>query len=176
MIKNGLIVLLAIIAILLFNRPIKVKTVNQIDTVITTKNVVKYTKGSAIFVRTIDTLFKVINDTAFIIKDYNQAKEYKDSIKVDSNLYVITDTINQNKIIGRSFEANIKEKTIYITNTVKPKEKAMVYLGYRGDISHDYIKVAHSINLHLKTRHRGLWSVGYGTNGYSLGYAFKLRL
>lgn len=176
MIKNGLIVLLVLLAVFLFTVKRSVRTVTKttVDTLLTTKTLLKHTKGKDIVVRTIDTISLVKIDTVFTIRDYNTVKEYKDTIVQESNRYVITDTISQNKIIGRSFLAKVQEKTITITNTVTPKSKASIYAGYRGDISHDYTKVAHSINLHLKTRNRGIWSIGYGTNGYSLGYALKL--
>ena len=176
MIKNGLIVLLVLLTVFLFtvNRNIHTVTKTTVDTILTTKTLLKHTKGKDILVRTIDTLPILKIDTVFTIRDYNTVKEYKDTITQDSNLYVITDTISQNKIIGRSFLAKVQEKTIVITNNIEHKNKASVYLGYRGDMSHDYTKVAHSINLHLKTRNKGIWSIGYGTNGYSLGYSLKL--
>lgn len=176
MIKNGLIVLLILLAIFLFLAKSRYKTVTRtrVDTVLSTKNVIKYTKGSTIFVRAIDTLPIIKIDTVFTIRDYNSVKEYKDTILQDSNKFVITDTISQNKIIGRSFQAKIQEKTIIKTNTISLKPKASIYLGYRGDISHDYSKVEHNISLHLKTRQKGLFSVGYGMSGYSIGYSLKL--
>lgn len=176
MIKNGLIVLLILLAIFLFsdkklNHTI---TTTKIDTVINIKTLVKHTRGQNISVRFIDTILLSKIDTQFIIKEYNQVKEYTDTIFKDSNLYVITDTISQNKIIGRSFMAKIQEKTITVTNTITPKPKASVYLGIRADLSNDNSKVEHNINLHIKTRQRGLFSVGYGMSGYSIGYSLKL--
>jgi hypothetical protein len=97
-----------------------------------------------------------------------------DSIRQDSNLFVITDTISQNRIIGRSFQAKIQEKTITITNNIESKSKAALYLGIRSDITRDLGKVNHNISLSFKTRQRGLFSVGYGMSGYSVGYAIKL--
>ena len=175
MIKNGLIVLLILLAIFLFLAKSKYKTVTttRIDTVLNVKEYTKYKKGENIPFIVLDTIVKIKLDTTFIIKDYNQVKEYKDTILQDSNRFVITDTISQNKIIGRSFQAKIQEKTIIKTNTISLKPKASVYLGYRGDISHDYAKVNHNINLHLKTRYKGLFSVGYGNSGYSFGYSLK---
>ncbi len=150
------------------------RTIVKRDTVYQTKTLTTYKKGEQIKVRIIEThiLTDTLTDTAYIVKDYNQIREYKDSIRQDSNLYVITDTISQNRIIGRSFMANIQEKIII--NTIEPKNKALLYLGIRSDMSRDMGKVEHNISLHLKTRQRGLFSVGYGMSGYSIGYSLKL--
>lgn len=175
MIKNGLIVLLILLAIFLFLAKSKYKTVTttRVDTVVTVKEFTKHIKGNNIPFIVLDTIVKIKTDTAFIIKDYNQVKEYKDTIIQESNRFVITDTISQNKIIGRSFNAQIQEKTIIKTNTITPKPKASIYLGYRGDMSHDFTKINHNINLYLKTRYKGLYSFGYGASGYSIGYSLK---
>ena len=145
-----------------------------IDTVTVTKEFTKFTKGDKIPYKVLDTIYKQSYDTTYIIKDYQQAKEYTDSIKQDSNLFVIKDTISQNRIIGRSFQAKIQEKTITITNNIQAKPKSALYIGFRSDISQDYTKVNHNISLSFKTRQKGLFSVGYGMSGYSLGYSLKL--
>jgi len=49
-----------------------------------------------------------------------------------------------------------------------------LYLGFRSDIRQDMSRVEHNISLSFKTRQRGLFSVGYGMSGYSVGYAIKL--
>ena len=177
--KNFIILILAcaLLYLFLFKKEIKPGIIVKRDTVYQNKTLTKYTKGEQIKVRIIqtdvliktDTLTKT--DTAYIVKDYNQIREYKDSIRQDSNLYVITDTISQNRIIGRSFEAKIQEKII--TNTIR-ENKAMLYLGIRSDMARDMGKVEHNISLHLKTRQKGLFSVGYGMSGYSIGYSLKL--
>ena len=56
-----------------------------------------------------------IYDTIRIINDYSQIKEYNDTIRMDSNTFYIHDTITKNKIIGRGFEATLREKN-YIYN------------------------------------------------------------
>jgi hypothetical protein len=142
MIKNGIIFILGLVCLFLFELRIPTRTVTKTKT--------------------------------YIIKDYNQAKEYLDSIRQDSNLFVITDTISQNRIIGRSFQAKIQEKTITITNNIESKNKAALYLGIRSDITRDLGKVNHNITLSLKTRKKGLFNVGYGMSGYSVGYSLKL--
>jgi hypothetical protein len=145
-----------------------------IDTVLTTKILNKYIKGDKIPYKILDTIYNQSYDTTYIIKDYQQVKEFTDSIRQDSNFFVIKDTISKNRIIGRSFQAKIQEKTITITNNIQAKPKSALYIGFRSDISQDYSKVEHNISLSFKTRQRGLFSVGYGMSGYSLGYAIKL--
>ena len=180
MIKNGIIFILILLSLFLFEFRIPTTTVTKtkIDTVVTTKTLTKYIKGNKIPFKVLDTIFTNIykenHDTTYIVKDYNQVKEYTDSIKQENNLYVIKDTISQNKIIGRSFKAQVQEKTITITNNIQAKPKAALYLGIRSDLSTDYTNVSYSVTLNLKTRKRGLFSVGYGMSGYSLGYALKL--
>ena len=180
MIKNGIIFILILLSLFLFEFRIPTTTVTKtkIDTVVTTKTLTKYIKGNKIPFKVLDTIFTNIykekHDTAYIVKDYNQVKEFTDSIKQENNLYVIKDTISQNKIIGRSFKAQVQEKTITITNNLEAKPKAALYLGIRSDLSTDYTNVSYSVTLNLKTRKRGLFSVGYGMSGYSLGYAIKL--
>ena len=178
MIKNGIIFILGLVCLFLFELRIPTRTVTKtkIDTVFTVKTFTKHTKGDRIPFKVLDTIFTNTKsyDTTYIVKDYNQATEYLDSIRQDSNLFVITDTISQNRIIGRSFQAKIQEKTITITNNIESKNKAALYLGIRSDITRDLGKVNHNISLSFKTRQRGLFSVGYGMSGYSVGYAIKL--
>ena len=178
MIKNGIIFILVLLSLFLFNLriPISNVTKTKIDTVFSVKTFTKHTKGDRIKIKILDTIFTNTKsyDTTYIVKDYNQAKEYTDTIKQDSNLYVIKDTISQNRIIGRSFQAKIQEKTITITNTIEAKNKASLYIGFRSDLRQDISKIEHNISLHLKTRQKGLFSVGYGMSGYSIGYSLKL--
>ena len=178
MIKNGIIFILILLSLFLFELRIPTRTVTKtkIDTVFTVKTFTKHTKGDRIPFKVLDTIFTNTKsyDTTYIIKDYNQAKEFTDSIHQDSNLFVITDTISQNRIIGRSFQAKIQEKTITITNNIESKSKAALYLGIRSDLSTDYTNLSYSVTLNLKTRKIGLFSVGYGMSGYSVGYSLKL--
>lgn len=175
MIKNGLIVILMLLSIFLFMAKKQRNTVTTtIDTVTVTKEFTEFTKGDKIPFKILDTIYKQSYDTTYIVKDYQQVKEFTDSIRQDSNLFVIKDTISQNRIIGRSFQAKIQEKTITITNNIQAKPKSALYIGFRSDISKDYSKVEHNISLSFKTRQKGLFSVGYGMSGYSLGYALKL--
>ena len=175
MIKNGLIFLLILMSVFLFMGKKQRNTVTKtIDTVTVVKRFTKFTKGDKIPYKILDTIYKQNYDTTYIVKDYNQAKEFTDSIRQDSNIFIIRDTISQNRIIGRSFKAKIQEKTITITNNIQAKPKSALYIGFRSDIRQDMSRVEHNISLSFKTRQRGLFSVGYGMSGYSVGYAIKL--
>jgi hypothetical protein len=163
-------------SVFLFSLKRKNKTITTttVDTVTVTKEFTKFTKGDKIPYKILDTIYKQNYDTTYIVKDYQQVKEFTDSIRQDSNLFVIRDTISQNRIIGRSFQAKIQEKTITITNNIQPKPKSALYIGFRSDIRQDMSRVEHNISLSFKTRQKGLFSVGYGMSGYSIGYAIKL--
>jgi len=182
MIRSGLIVFLILLsaffmflsAFLFMSKKPKSIVTTKIDTVTVTKTFEKYTKGDKIPFKVLDTIYETTYDTAYIVKDYSQAKEFADTIKQDSNIYVIRDTISQNRIIGRSFKAKIQEKTITITNNIEVAPKAALYLGIRSDIARDLGNVNHNVSLNLKTRKKGLFSVGYGMSGYSIGYSIKL--
>lgn len=166
-----LVLLLAALLISYQYNKVRSTIVTNIDTVIDYKTFTKYKKGDDIPFRILDTIYKTNHDTTFIIKDYNQAKEFVDSIKQDSNLFIIRDTISQNRIIGRSFEAKIQEKKIKITNTLQPTSKPILFLGLRSEVN---TNIQYSANLYAKVGKKSLFSVGYGTNGYSFGYAFRI--
>jgi hypothetical protein len=175
-IKDGLIVILILLSVFLFSVRKRSNTITttKIDTVINTQTFFKYQKGDKIKVKIIDTFYQTKNDTAYIVKDYNQVKEFTDTIRQMENVYIIKDTISGNRIQGRSFKAQIQEKIITVTNNIEIKPKAALYLGIRSDISQDMLKANHNLTLTFKTRKKGLFSVGYGMSGYSLGYSIKL--
>lgn len=147
------------------------------DTVYQQKTFTKFIKGKSIPFVVLDTAYLIneIHDTITIVKDYNQVKVYSDTIKVDTLGYAyIQDTISQNKIQGRSFKAEINEKTIYVTKTITPKPKNALYLGVLGDLRTLDNKVGLGIGLGYKTAKNGLFTINATTNNYSLGYYIKL--
>jgi len=147
------------------------------DTVYQQKTFTKFIKGKSIPFVVLDTTYLIdeVHDTITIVKDYNQAKVYSDTIRIDSLGYAyIQDTISQNKIQGRSFKAEISEKTIYVTKTITPKPKKEVYLGVLGDLRAFDNKVGLGLGLGYKTAKNGLFTINATTNHYSLGYYKKL--
>jgi hypothetical protein len=147
------------------------------DTVYQQKTFTKYIKGKSIPFVVLDTIYNVdlVHDTIKIISDYSRVYSYSDTIRIDTLGYAyIQDTISQNKIQGRSFKAEINEKTIYVTKTIIPKSKKEVYLGVIGDLRTFDNKVGLGLGLGYKTAKNGLFTINATTNHYSLGYYKKL--
>ena len=173
--KNALVVILiAIVIILLMTKPNynKNEIILKTDTIINVKTLTKYKKGDSIPYNILlqDSIYIPIHDTIRIINEYLQTKAYNDTIKIDSNTFYINDTIAQNKIIGRGFQAKLQEKTIYITKTIKPKNEFLI----GGDLRNFNNVLGASIGVGLKVPNKGLILMNYGTQGYSVGYYKKL--
>jgi hypothetical protein len=139
----------------------------------------RYRKGDSIPYKVIDTLYTHISDTIRIISDYNQVKAYSDTIKKDSNIFVIDDTISQNRIISRGFKADITQKTIVVREFYASKPTNTLYWGIRGSYSPLNSLEVLSPSLMLSVRNKALigLSVDISKNyniGYSGGIYFKI--
>lgn len=126
-----------------------------------------------------DSVQYTVHDTIRIITDYMRTYAYSDTINVDSNTFVINDTISQNKIQSRGFEAKITEKTILTTTVKAAKAKNSLYLGFRGDLSPLKGLEVLSPGIVLNAKNKALISLNLdlGLNGqmrYGLGVYFKI--
>ena len=148
--------------------------VTKYDTVYQEKTFTKYRKGDSIpyIVLAVDTT--TIHDTIKVLSDYSRIYAYSDTIIQDSNKFYIQDTITQNRIKGRSFKADLHEKTIFITNNIYPKSKNELYLGFLADLRTFDNKVGLGVAIGFKTAKNGLFSLSASTNGYTLSYYKKL--
>ena len=168
------IILIAVVIFLLMTKPTYTK--NEIllktDTIFNIKTLTKYKKGDSIPYKVIlqDSIYIPIYDTIRIINDYSQIKAYSDTIRMDLNTFYIHDTITKNKIIGRGFKATLREKTIYITKTIKPKTELLI----GGELRNFNNVLGASIGIGLKVPNKGLMLLNYGTQGYSVGFYKKL--
>lgn len=179
MMKDIVIVLL--IAVLIFfifsdARYTKTDPIIVADTVYQQKTFTKFIKGNNIPFVVLDTTYLIeeIHDTITIVKDYNEAKAYSDTIRIDSIGYAyIQDTISQNKIQGRGFSANLNLPTITITKLIEPKRKNELYLGFIGDLRHDNGQIGIGGSIGLKTAKNTLFTLNATMNGYSFGYYKK---
>jgi len=155
------------------------------DTVYQTKVSTRWLKGNSIPYVIIatdtvhDSVRYLVHDTVQILTDYMRTYAYSDTINVDSNTFVINDTISQNKIQSRGFEAKITEKTILTTVTKADKAKNTLYLGFRGDLSESNGLEVLSPGIVLNAKNKALigLNVDLGLNRqirYGLGVYFKI--
>lgn len=161
---------------------------HKIDTVVVDHFKTKYVKGEDIYHETIVEKEKrvevpvyVKGDTIRIVEDYHKKVLYKDKLVLDNDLGTVelTDTISQNKIIGRKWNAQIKERTITDTKIVKELPKNQVYVGVGGVAGNSLILAGPTIS--LKTKKDNI----YGLNVYvdpnlnkyiGINLAWKIKL
>ena len=153
------------------------------DTVYKTNVTSRWMKGNSIPYVIIDSVHDsvhiTLHDTIRIVSDYMRTYAYSDTINVDSNTFVISDTISQNKIQSRRFEAKITEKTIVNSITKEAKAKNSLYLGFRGDLSPSNGLEVLSPGIALNVKNKALigLNVDLGINRqirYGLGVYFKI--
>lgn len=175
------VVIVLLVAVLIFfiaseARYTKTDPIIISDTVYQEKTFTKFIKGKSIPFVVLDTIYLVdkVTDTITIVKDYNQAKVYSDTIKIDSlGFAYIQDTISQNKIQGRGFSANFNLPTITITKLIEKKDKNQLYLGFIGDLRHDNKQIGIGGSIAIKTAKNTLYTATATMNGYSFGYYKK---
>ena len=157
------------------------KIVEVHDTTYQTDTLVRYKKGKDIqsYIILTDTVEHIVHDTVKVLNDYFAVKAYVDTIKKDSNTFVITDTISQNKILSRSFKANLTEKTITIKQLYVEKPTNALYLGFRGDFRpFDGLQVLIP-SLMLNAKNKALIGLGldlYKTGGLGVSGSLYLKI
>ena len=148
----------------------KVLTIH--DTLYAKVYINRYRKGDSIPYKVIDTLYTHISDTIRIISDYNQVKAYSDTIKKDSNIFVIDDTISQNRIIARGFKAELTQKTIILREFYASKPTNTLYWGIRGSYSPLNGLEVLSPSLMLSVKNKALIGLSVDINkNYNIGYS-----
>ena len=162
---------------------------HKIDTVVVDHYKTKYVKGSDIYHETIVEKEKRVEvpvylkgDTVRIVQEYSKKVLYKDKLVLDNDLGTIevTDTISMNKIIGRKWNAQIKERTITDTKIVKELPKNQVYAGLSGIVGNSNVLVGPQIS--LKTKKDNIYGLNiYVDNnlnkyiGVNLAWKIKLK-
>ena len=151
--------------------------VTKYDTIVEVKNIVKYKRGESIPFVVLDTIYKIdeVHDTIRIMSDYNRIYAYYDTLKLDSAQYVyVSDTISQNKILGRGYGGHFVQKEIRIETTKILPPKFAVYWGVLGDYRGFDKKIGFGFGLAFKMPKNGLFTLGATTNQYSLGIYKKI--
>lgn len=182
----ALIILTAFVAVFCYRSCNGIKdthiVVKEIHDTVTQKKVfTRWKQGDSIpyVIIATDTVQNYVHDTLFVLNDYNAIKAYSDTITEDSNIFVISDTITQNAIKGRRFEAKIHEKTIITTRTIEAKPKNTLYLGFRGDFRQSNGLEVLSPGIVLNAKNKALigLNIDLGLNReimYSAGVYFKI--
>ena len=150
--------------------------VTKIDTIIKNTTTTKYKKGDDIPFVVLDTIYQIdqIHDTAYIVNDYNKVKVYSDTLRINTdNSVYIQDTITQNRILGRSYTANLSEKTITITHDIYHKPKNELFIGLLGDLRRFDNKIGIGVGLNYKKQNES-YILNYTTNQISFGMYKKL--
>ena len=153
----------------------KVLTIH--DTIYSKAYINRYRKGDSIPYKVIDTLYTHTSDTIRIISDYNQVKAYSDTIRKDSNIFVIDDTIGQNRIISRGFKASLTQKTIILREFYASKPTNTLYWGIRGSYSTLNGLEVLSPSLMLSVKNKALIGISVDiSKNYNIGYSGGIYL
>lgn len=138
-----------------------------IDTVEIVKTKVVTKKGDDIYHETIvekEVIIPTIIDTLALLKDYYSKVLYKDVLVLPDSLGTVdvTDTISQNKIFGRTFNANIKQRIIKETTIVKELPKTQVYYGITGGFNKVDVVSNLGAGVLIKTKGDKIYQLGIG--------------
>jgi hypothetical protein len=144
---------------------------HTIDTIEVEKVKVVTKKGEDIVHEVIDVdtlvLKEMVNvDSAAILKDYLAKIVYKDTLILDGGLGTIalTDTITKNRILGRTWDAKVKERIIKEEMIVKEPARNQLYYGLNAGFNREDYVSAIGAGLILKTKKDKIYQIGLGVN------------
>ena len=140
----------------------------EVDTVEVPVKTVEYRPGKTIYVDSliyVEVPAKV--DTLSILKDYYAKRIYIDTLKLNDSMgyIVVNDTISENSILGRLWEAQINKTTITEQIIVKELPKNQVYIGLVGGFDRQNIVNFAGPSVLLKTKSDKIYSIGVGYSG-----------
>jgi hypothetical protein len=138
---------------------------HDIDTIDIVKTKVVTKKGEDIYHETIkEVIIPTIVDTQALLKDFFAKNIYKDTLQLPDSLGTIAmiDTITQNKILGRTFNASVKQRTIKETMIVKELPKTQVYYGLTGGFNKADVVSNVGAGLLIKTKKDKIYNLGIG--------------
>jgi hypothetical protein len=174
---TAILIIAVLVLVLEPKKETKPIVITKYDTIVEVKNIVKYKRGESIPFVVLDTIHQIdeVHDTIRIMSDYNRVYAYYDTLKLDSAQYVyVSDTISQNKILGRGYGGHFVQKEIRIQTTKIMPPKFAVYWGVLGDYREFDKKVGFGFGLAFKMPKNGLFTLGATTNQYSLGIYKKI--
>ena len=140
---------------------------HEIDTIEVVKTKVVTRKGEDIYHETIvekEVLIPAVIDTAALLKDYYSKVLYKDVLVLPDSLGTVSviDTISQNKILGRTFNASVKQRTIKETTIVKELPKSKLFYGFEGGFNKADVVSHIGMGILLNTKTDKIFNLGIG--------------
>jgi hypothetical protein len=140
---------------------------HEIDTVDIVKTKVVTKKGEDIYHETIvekEVLIPAVIDTAALLKDYYSKVLYKDVLVLPDSLGTVSviDTISQNKILGRTFNASVKQRTIKETTIVKELPKTKLFYGFEGGFNKADVVSHVGMGILVNTKKDRIYNLGIG--------------
>lgn len=120
-------------------------------------------------------------DTSQIVIDYHRLRYYSDTVKIDYGSAIISDTVTENKITGRSVKATLQIPVIKETITLYQPKRNIVYFGLSAQGGPQNYLFAAGADLSLKTRNDRMYSAGVSLTRdnqvlYGIGVKFPIRL
>jgi hypothetical protein len=140
---------------------------HDIDTIDIVKTKVVTKKGEDIYHETIvekEVIIPAVIDTMALLKDYYSKVLYKDTLVLPDSLGTVsvTDTISQNKILGRTFNSSVKQRTIKETTIVKELPKTKVFYGLEGGFNKVDFVSSVGAGVLINTKKDKIYQLGLG--------------
>jgi hypothetical protein len=112
-----------------------------------------------------DTLLMPV-DTAAILKDFYVKNEVKETLTLPNGLGTIAlnETISQNKVLSRSFDAKVKQKVIKDTIYTPEPKKTQLFFGFDANFDKPNVVRLMGLGLILKDKSDRLYKVSTGVN------------
>ena len=158
---------------------------HDIDTVDIVKTKIVTKKGEDIYHETIvekEVIIPAIIDTLALLKDYYSKVLYKDVLVLPDSLGIVAlnDTISQNKILGRTFNASVKQRTIKETTIVKELPKTKIFYGLEGGFNKADVVSSVGAGVLINTKKDKIYQLGLGvdnrtTDGINGGFSPYIR-
>ena len=146
---------------------------HTIDTVDVIKTKVVTKRGEDIYHETIvekEVFIPANIDTAALLKNYYSKVLYKDVLVLPDSLGTVsvTDTISQNRILGRTFDAKVRERTIREELIVKEPAKNQVYYGLNAGFNKEDYVSSIGAGIILKTKKDKIYNLNIGVNNTTI--------
>lgn len=95
-----------------------------------------------------------------IAKDYYAKRVFNDTFRINYGKIYVQDTVQQNRIVGKSFGADLLVPVVKESLTVEKLPKNELYLGVRTDWEKSGTFVGIGPSLLLKTKRQRIYGVG----------------